>query len=134
MPRGVRSFPQHNFPNTISPVTTSPTTISPAANFPNTNFPSHKFPQQQLPQPLISPTLTSPVTNFSNRLYSYLLGTTRTYLTVYKLPTLSTLIQLIFSHSKICDFFYFKITHLFIRVMLQTEIVDILLHGEIGVG
>ena len=41
---------------------------------------------------------------------------------------------MIFSHSKICEFFYFKIAHLFIGVMLKTEIFDILLHGEIGVG
>jgi len=53
---------------------------------------------------------------------------------VYKLPTLSTLIQLIFSHSKSCEFFYFKIAHLFIGVMLKTEIFDFTLHGEIGVG
>ena len=30
--------------------------------------------------------------------------------------------------------FYFKIAHLFIGVMLKTEIFDILLHGKIGVG
>jgi len=41
---------------------------------------------------------------------------------------------MIFSHSKICEFFYFKIAHLFIGVMLKTEIFDIYCMGKLVLG
>ena len=55
--------------------------------------------------------------------------------TVYKL--LATIVDsnpTDFFTFKNLRFFYFKIVHLFIGVMLKTEIFDILLHGEISVG
>ena len=63
-------------------------------------------------------------------LYSDLLGSSRT---VYKLPTLSTLIQLIFSVKKL-RIFYFKIAHLFIGIMLKTEIFYIYCMGKLLLG